>query len=199
MSPILPLSLSQSPLCFPNKERCPSKFLEEVTGWWSEEGDQIEERASEKLIKLLTINSLTAGLKSLRAPFSVTLLRLQREKMGGQEYFIRDVFLNLAGTPVVWARSAINPEASAWRKILNCGERPLGAQLFDGSLPLSRSPFYYGVVERESALFSDDLNPLLATDYHFSTIGRYSQFLLEGAPLDLVEYYLPALNQFLRQ
>ncbi|EGV36512.1 chorismate--pyruvate lyase family protein [Neisseria weaveri] len=151
---------------------------------------------SEPVRQLLQCQSLTAGLKESGYGFSVSVLHLGRLGADSlladgwpewqQQWFGRDVCLCLDGTPVVWARSLCLPSAHIWQEILNCGTRPLGERLFDGSLPLQRSAFEYlpgGRLEGEIGLF---------------VAARRSFFELSGQKLGLVECFLPALSDYLK-
>ncbi len=158
--------------------------------------------------RLLTINSLTQGLKELNAPFEVELLYLGESGLYAEEsaafssfgalssdikkFFAREVLLKLEGTPVVWARSVIDSAAESWLKILDCGTEPLGHKLFDGTLPLSRSAFEYGEISSHHLMFGGKVS--LAAQ---SMIARRSIFSWESAPLLLTECYLPALERFI--
>ena len=155
-----------------------------------------------KLTALLEAQSLTAALRRLDAVFSVRLLHLgetgfdrlfegegvwqQLAPAAPMSYFARDVLLCLNDTPVVWARSLCRADAVVWRNLLNCGTRPLGELLFDGTLPLTRSPFEYTV--SGSAALAGCHSPTLA--------ARRSAFTLEGRHLGLIEAFLPTLCDF---
>ena len=178
---------------------------------------------------LLRIQSLTAGLKSLGADFSVSLLFLgnrQIEALGDPRFnalsdnnlFSREVFLLLNGIPVVWAQSLCQGMPSSlekgrvnesrWLEILDCGTEPLGHKLFDGSLPITRTPFEYAVVKNppmfawgmETQDYPDHPAHLEQSDYALDVptfIARRSIFDWAGDGLELTEYYLPALFEFI--
>ena len=179
---------------------------------------------------LLRIQSLTAGLKSLGADFSVSLLFLgnrQIETLGDPRFktlsddhlFSREVFLLLDGVPVVWAQSlckGVRDEKasslekgrvneSRWLEILDCGTEPLGHKLFDGSLPITRTPFEYAVVKNPPMFewgieAQDRSDHSEAFDHAFDVptfIARRSIFDWAGDGLELTEYYLPALFEFI--
>ncbi len=175
---------------------------------------------------LLRIQSLTAGLKSLGADFSVSLLFLgnrQIEALGDprfnalsdHNFFSREVFLLLDGIPVVWAQSLCQGVPSSlekgrvnesrWLEILDCGTEPLGHKLFDGSLPITRTPFEYAVVKNppmfEWGMEAQDYpDHLEQSDHAFDVptfIARRSIFDWAGDGLELTEYYLPALFEFI--
>ncbi|MDO4641610.1 MAG: chorismate lyase [Neisseria sp.] len=143
---------------------------------------------SEKQQWLAAQPSLTAALKSLDEPFSVRLLHLGlsergvwfSDKLFPDEVFARDVLLCLSGKPVVWARSVCHCDDVRWREVLDCGTQPLGERLFDGTLPLARSPLEFcaggGMVSPHDGL------PMWAL--------RRSVFDLNGNKLGLVECFL---------
>lgn len=169
---------------------------------------------------LLCIQSLTAGLKSLGADFSVSLLFLgnrQIEALGDPRFnalsdhylFSREVFLLLDGTPVVWAQSLCQGMPSSlekgrvnesrWLEILDCGTEPLGHKLFDGSLPITRTPFEYAVVKNPPT-FEWGMEVQDHSDHALDVptfIARRSIFDWAGDGLELTEYYLPALFEFI--
>lgn len=142
---------------------------------------------SEEVLQLIQQPSLTRAFKSLGGEFAVNLLYLGKgkndtgwlEQQAG-DYFIRDVLLSYNGTPVVWARSLCLSEAWEWRRILDCGTRPLGEQLFDASLAVTRSPVEYAIVG-DCSLPGFDGQALLA---------RRSVFTLNGQTLNLAECFL---------
>ncbi|UOO81391.1 chorismate lyase [Uruburuella testudinis] len=146
---------------------------------------------------LMQAPSLTVALRALGHGFSVRLLHLGA--VGGDvwladglgdapEWFARDVLLCVNDTPVVWARSLCAHSAEHWRTLLDCGTRPLGERLFDGSLPLSRSAFEYAVPDAAT-----DLSGFGGTAF----AARRSFFKLHGEALGLVECFLPALKNYL--
>ena len=156
-----------------------------------------------RIADLLQAPSLTAALRGLGYPFSVRLLGLEEGGAGvwfaanGQPHaagqaeretpvFRRDVLLCLDDTPVVWARSVCAPD-SLWREILDCGTRPLGERLFDGSLPLTRTPFEFADTQRLAALHDTPGQAFAA---------RRSWFEMSGSRLGLVECFLPALADY---
>ena len=143
-------------------------------------------------LQLMQQPSLTRAFKSLGGEFTVRVLYLGEG--GGDVWlphpesaacFIRDVLLAYNGTPVVWARSLCLSEATQWRSILDCGSRPLGEQLFDGSLDVQRTPVEYAAIEG-CILPGIDEVPLAA---------RRSVFSLHGHALGLVECFLPGIAQ----
>lgn len=150
--------------------------------------------AQPALAAVMTAHSLTAALTCLPAVFSVRLLALGAMPWRAHEagylglaanaVYGREVLLCLDETPVVWARSVCAPQAAGWREVLDCGTRPLGARLFDGSLPLQRTPFEYA-----HALWPD-------SGAENALWLRRSRFDWQGFPLLLSEAFLPALGGF---
>lgn len=148
------------------------------------------------LAGLMQAASLTRALSALPAALSVQLRHLGAVPWQAHEAGVlalgsdtglygREVCLCLDGEAVVWARSVCADTEADWRALLDCGARPLGARLFDGSLPLSRTPFAYAC-----AVWPD----MPATD---ALWRRRSVFDWQGRRLLLGEAFLPALNRFL--
>ncbi|MDO5638490.1 MAG: chorismate lyase [Neisseria sp.] len=147
---------------------------------------------------LMQAPSLTVALRALGRAFSVRLLHLGAspaepllaDGMEADEagWFSRDVLLCLDDEPVVWARSQCAVSACGWRDLLDCGTRPLGERLFDGSLPLERSAFEYAALDGHTRLAGFDGAALAA---------RRSFFSLHGEDLGLVECFLPNLKNYL--
>lgn len=149
---------------------------------------------------VMQAQSLTAALSNLNAVFSVNLLYLGScgfdrlfsdglKKDRKQNWFARDVLLCLDGEPVVWARSLCRQTSANWLGLLDCGTRPLGERLFDGSLPLTRSPFEYTALPPHY--------PLAGFDGR-APVARRSLFNWQGETLGLAECFLPALQNFVR-
>lgn len=149
---------------------------------------------------VMRAQSLTAALRRLDADFSVRLLHLGTacfdplfsdglKPQQAPAWFARDVLLCLDGTPVVWARSLCAATSARWRTLLDCGTRPLGERLFDGSLPLVRSPFEYAALPPHYPLAGFNGSAAAA---------RRSLFDWHGEKLGLAECFLPALQSFVQ-
>lgn len=144
---------------------------------------------------LVGTQSLTAALRKLPETFSVELLYLGEAESGEMladccadtQGFVRDVYLKLDNVPVVWARSFCRADDTVWREILNCGTRPLGERLFNGSLALQRTPFAYATLPEKNCSGSLNIDLL-----------RRSLFDLNGQTLALVEGFLPSLWAMLK-
>lgn len=140
---------------------------------------------------LLEIQSLTLGLEALNPHFSVTLLHLGQVIRDERSLFSRQVLLNLSGVAVIAAESLCDEQSEFWQTYLNCGTQSLGRRLFNGENKIDRSAFSYAVMHvKDLPLFAqtDQL-----TD---KVIARRSIFQMQDQQLSLIEYYLPALNQF---
>ncbi|QEY26829.1 chorismate--pyruvate lyase family protein [Neisseria zalophi] len=166
--------------------------------WQPELPEHLTNTRHAGLTALIQAQSLTAALRALDASFSVRLLHLGSTHSDilfsdgfaiptPNNGFGRDVLLCLNDIPIVWARSLCAADACVWRELLDCGTRPLGERLFDGSLPLTRSTFEYAI---------------LPDTYRFngceeqSFLARRSFFDLQNERLGLVECFLPALQSF---
>lgn len=139
---------------------------------------------------LMQRQSLTVALKSMGADFAVrvrhqgALDAAWEARMHGLLY-AREVHLLLDGVPVVWARSICAHDASGWRKVLDCGEQPLGARLFGGDVQAERSAFRYAQVQAGQVPETDA--PVWIRQSHFDS---HSEILI------LTEAFLPALGRY---
>ena len=150
------------------------------------------------VVPVLTAQSLTQSLRATDARFSVRLLHLGAAPFdalfaGGlaaedaPDWFARDVLLCLNDVPVVWARSMCAASSQEWRLLLDCGTRPLGERLFDGSLPVQRSPFEFALLDKA----------VPGSGAGQGLLARRSFFTLQGETLGLAECFLPALDEAL--
>lgn len=156
----------------------------------------------QNLAELWQVNSLTLALKALSPNFSVTVLTLDDTKAHVDEVafaatdplFCREVTLSLDGHAVVWARSVCHRHSAHWLPILDCGTQPLGHRLFDGSLPISRSPFEYAWLAPVHPM----LPPAVAVTLPETGVGaRRSTFWWGDEALLLTECFLPAIEEYL--
>lgn len=167
--------------------------------WQTEFPRGLPETWNGRIADLCRAQSLTAALRALGHDLTVEVLYLG--ETGGQvrssgknnigtddAQFVRDVLLHLDGIPVVQARSACSPQSQVWRGILDCGTQPLGERLFDGTLPLKRSPFEFCLIE----------NPGGQNGFRRPVAARRSFFDWHGEVLELTEYFLPELASFVR-
>lgn len=139
---------------------------------------------------LMQRQSLTAALKGMGGAFAVrvrhqgALDAAWEAAMAGQLY-AREVQLLLDGVPVVWARSVCAQDAWGWRKVLDCGEQPLGARLFGGEVQAERSAFRYALAHGGQVPETDA-----------RVWMRQSCFAAAGEILTLTEAFLPALARY---
>lgn len=169
--------------------------------WQHQLPETVLQIVSKEAASLMQAQSLTAALRSIDAVFSVRLLHLGGNSFDyvfsdglpsekNNTWFCRDVLLCLNDTPVVWARSMCRSDAANWLSLLDCGTRPLGEKLFDGSLPLTRSRFEYTVPKSEKSNCEPD-------NFNGSAfVVRRSFFTWQQTQLGLAEYFLPALQSF---
>ena len=146
------------------------------------------------LCRLIQAPSLTLALQATGADFRVQVAfqgeRAQLwpgEAVGGREFHVRQVWLLLDDTPVVWARS-VCPLAGAWQSILACGTQPLGKRLFDGRLAAARSPLAFAAVPPAQQGLAAQAVCL-----------RRSVFDLNGEKMVLTEGFVPELARFLEE
>ena len=146
------------------------------------------------LRRLIQAPSLTLALQATGADFRVQVAfqgeKAQRwpgEELADNTFHVRQVWLLLDDTPVVWARSVCSL-AGAWPSILACGTQPLGKRLFDGRLAAERSPLAFAAVpsaQQEQAARAVCL--------------RRSAFDLNGEKMVLTEGFMPELARFLEE
>ena len=149
--------------------------------------------------QLLQAPSLTAALRPLadfsievrhqgEAECSMLMTLPESAPQSCDRAYVREVYLCLAGTPVVWAKSLCAVDAAFWVSYLQCGTQPLGARLFDGTNSFTRSTFYYAYGVHPEC---PDKQPLWARR---SVFRQQSQ--QQTQTLDLVEVFLPALHHY---
>ncbi|OAM26698.1 hypothetical protein A7P95_08010 [Eikenella longinqua] len=145
------------------------------------------------LRRLMQADSLTAALQATGADLRVqvafqgeTVQLWPGEDLGGRAFHVRQVWLLLDETPVVWARSVCRQIAAEWQNILACGTRPLGKQLFGTGLAWQRSPLAFAAVPIAQ-------QPQAAR----AAWLRRSEFALHGEKMVLTEGFAPELEQFL--
>ena len=146
------------------------------------------------LCRLIQATSLTLVLQATGADFRVQVAfqgeRAQLwpgEEVAGKAFHVRQVWLLLDDTPVVWARS-VCPIAGAWPSILACGTQPLGKRLFDGRLAAARSPLAFAAVP-----------PAQQEQAAQAVCLRRSAFDLNGEKMVLTEGFMPELARFLEE
>ncbi|MBH5329545.1 chorismate lyase [Eikenella sp. S3360] len=149
--------------------------------------------APETLRRLMQADSLTAALQATGADLRVQVAFQGEavqlwpgEDLAGAAFHVRQVWLLLDGTPVVWARSVCRREAAEWQSILACGTRPLGKQLFGTGLAWQRSPLAFAAVPSAQQAQAAQAAWL-----------RRSEFALHGETMVLTEGFTPELGRFL--
>ena len=149
---------------------------------------------SAALHRLIQAPSLTLALQTTGADFRVQVAfqgemaqRWPGEELAGNAFHVRQVWLLLDDTPVVWARS-VCPLAGAWPSILACGTQPLGKRLFDGRLTAERSPLAFAAVP-----------PAQQEQAARAVCLRRSAFDLNGEKMVLTEGFMPELARFLEE
>lgn len=146
------------------------------------------------LCRLIQATSLTLALQATGADFRVQVAfqgeRAQLwsgEELADNAFHVRQVWLLLNDTPVVWARSVCRL-AGAWPSILACGTQPLGKRLFDGRLAAERSPLAFAAVP-----------PAQQEQAAQAVCLRRSVFDLNGEKMVLTEGFMPELARFLEE
>jgi len=155
---------------------------------------------------LTDLGSLTERLMATGRSFSVEVLQQtqlaahpdEAELIGvvtGSTLYARHVALALDQTVVVVARSITRLNCPSWTPILQRGNRSLGLTLFDQNNGIRREVMLYRDLEIGHPLFS------LARQHDASHAEHYparrSNFILNGAALNVCEIFLPALESFL--
>ena len=146
------------------------------------------------LCRLVQAPSLTLAVQATGADFRVQVaFQGERaelwpgEEVAGNAFHVRQVWLLLDDTSVVWARS-VCPLAGAWQSILACGTQPLGKRLFDGCLVSERSPLAFAAVP-----------PAQQGQAARAVCLRRSVFDLNGEKMVLTEGFMPELARFLEE
>lgn len=113
--------------------------------------------------------------------------------MQRQRCFVREVYLQCDGRPMVFARTVI-PRGTLTGKrkpLLMLGTRPLGAYLF-AQPGVERTPIQWACLDQRHDIYrhavqalKHDIGPLW---------GRRSVFYLEGQPLLVSEYFLESMH-----
>ncbi len=105
----------------------------------------------------------------------------------GELAVVREVVLRTASRPLVFAHTAVNPDAlsGAWRGLSRLGARPLAEMLFHDPL-VSRMPMEYRKLPRGHAL-------LESAGIRHQAWARRSVFLKHGQPLLVTELFYPAI------
>lgn len=150
---------------------------------------------------LIQTGSLTRALQERCAEFNVRRIRQELDRpftdeyaplglASGQPGIIREVLLNCARRPLVFAHTVL-PDAGmrgAWHALANLGNRPLGAALF-ADPRIKRFPLSFRHLNRHHPLHRAAVRatgPLPAQLW-----GRRSMFALLGQPILVTEVFLP--------
>lgn len=155
---------------------------------------------------LIGTGSLTERLIATGHAFAVTLLyqglsdvrQDEADLIGtpcGAGVLARHVALTLDGTPVVVARSIAQRHCPVWQPILQRGSRSLGLTLFGPESEIARAPMHYCRLDAGHPLFAlaHGLDARQGRQY----AARRSNFILDGAALNVCEVFLPTLEDFL--
>lgn len=152
--------------------------------------------------------SLTRRLEQRCNTFKVKLLSQCRARANCDERviwphgsrrlaWVREVQLVCRRTPVVFARSVIDPRGlrGAWRRLKRLGTRPLGAALF-ADPRIRRFPLRYRKLNRSHPLYRRACVALRARPPHLW--ARRSLFTLRGTPILVTEVFLPGILRLAR-
>jgi chorismate--pyruvate lyase len=148
--------------------------------------------------------SLTARIEQRCDRFGVRLLRQsfaapapdERRMIGlrgGMRCIVREVTLDCAGRPVVFAHSVLKHRTlrGPWRMVAALGRRPLGAALFADSR-VERHPLHFRQLQRHDVLYRRASGLL---DRPSAVLwARRSLFVSRGARLLVTEVFLPAMS-----
>lgn len=141
------------------------------------------------LREIIQVKSLTSALNQFDAEFDVEIRYIGLKTMNPpkeNKLFVRDVFLRLNKTPVVWAQSMCDEQALFWQSILNCGKQSLGNFLFqDHPTEIKRSTL-------EFCFKTHHLCPIQQNLW-----SRRSIFTSHNESLTIQEVFLPALQEFI--
>lgn len=140
--------------------------------------------------------SMTKTLKVLDPDLSVQILKtgVQNDK------YVRIIALKLSNTPVIAAISQTSLKNPMFKDVIaNADVTPIGVKLFAPNSPIKRHTNMQISEVKLNAIKNPVLHSYLAslgyTDKDI-IIKRYSQFYYQKQTLDLIEYILPAINQF---
>jgi len=170
-------------------ETTPPPLSPELSGWLTDMG------------------SLTMRLEATGHRFSVSVLqqgssRVEPDEAGllgldsGARIYARHVALQLDGIAVVVARSITHIDHTDWIAILERGKRSLGLTLFGNDNGIIRDDMLYQDISAGHPLFALAVQQVShSTHLHFP--ARRSNFVLNGAALNVCEIFLPALEDFL--
>ena len=152
---------------------------------------------------LIDHGSLTRRIEQRCDQFSVTLLRQTAaaptrdersliDLSGVADCVVREVSLNCAGQPVVFAHSIVARDSlhGAWRMVSRIGRRPLGAALFSDPR-IRRYPLHFRRLRD-----GDDLYLRACALIERPPAGlwaRRSLFMSCAAPLLVTEVFLPTI------
>lgn len=153
---------------------------------------------------LLVPGSLTRALQSRCAAFAVRRVRQAPDRPFADEFaplglpreqpaLIREVILECAGQPVVFAHTVV-PLAGLrgpWRSLRQLGNRPLGAALF-ADPRITRFPLRFHTLHRHHALYRAALKATGANDLG-TLYARRSLFALRGHAILVTEVFLPGV------
>jgi chorismate--pyruvate lyase len=147
--------------------------------------------------------SLTRRIERRCPQFSVRLLSQRRARIDPDErvirpckmrrlVWVREVYLACRGTPVVFARSVLDPQAlrGTWRRLAGLGSRPLGAALF-ADPRIRRFPLRQKKLQRHHPLYARACAALRGRPAHLW--ARRSLFALRGTPILVTEVFLPGI------
>ncbi len=142
--------------------------------------------------------SMTKALKSLDNDLTVKILKTGVQQLN----YVRIIALKLSGTPVIVAISQTNLKNKTFKNIIaNADVTPIGTKLFaPNSLIKRKAGMEINQTSIASIKNSTIQNYILGLGYtkDDNIIMRTSQFYYQKEDLDLVEYILPSINNFLK-
>lgn len=156
---------------------------------------------------LTDTGSLTMRLEATGHRFSVAVLQqgpnhVEPDEAGligldnGATLYARHVALQLDGIAVVVARSITRIDNTDWIAILERGKRSLGLTLFGKDSGIIRNDMLYQDITAGHPLFVLAAQQV-SHSAHLHFPARRSNFVLNGAALNVCEIFLPALENFL--
>jgi chorismate-pyruvate lyase len=164
---------------------------------------------------------MTAALKSINPNFTVTILKSgmsqeisqskkinthqgmskQHKNQAESEYYERNIVLNLNNVPVLVATSQTLLSNAIFLDILqNSGTQPIGNRLFAPDSSIKRDPTMsirkVCIVDIDNIILQDYL---LSLNYNKNDtlIMRKSYFYYKKEALQLIEFILPTISQFI--
>ena len=151
--------------------------------------------------------SMTVALKTLNNNLTLSILKNQVVCRHQKYYYQRNVVMKLDNIPIILATSQTALSNKTFVDILqNANSNPIGYQLFARASNIKRNPMMcvtnlYNIEKIDSPIFKNYLSQLKLDILNTTTLGyivrRKSYFNLNRESMQLTEYILPTIKQFI--